>query len=74
MTDHQPPTPEAVAALRALDGTSATLTAHELLEDVDGAPMGVTATSYDLALVVVPWGNFGLPTRSEVYGPEDDAA
>lgn len=73
MTDYPPPTPEAIAALKAMDRKVATMTSHELVEDVDGAPAGVTATSYDPALIVVPWGRHGFPSREEVYGPEDAA-
>ncbi len=72
--NYKRPTPEAIAALKAIDRKVATLTSHQMVEDVDGVPAGVTATSHDPALVVVPWGQFGFPTREEVYGPEDGAA
>ncbi len=51
MTDYPPPTPEAIAALKRIDRQTVTLTDHELVEDVDGALMGVTATTYDPATV-----------------------
>ncbi len=43
MTDYPPPTPEAIAALKRIGRQIVTLTDHELVEDVDGALMGVTA-------------------------------
>ncbi len=72
--NYRRPTAEAIAALKAIDRRVGTMRSHELVEDVDGVPAGVTATSYDPAFVVVPWGSFGLPSRAEVYGPEDGAA
>ncbi len=53
---YEPPSPETVAALKALDGQVATLTTHQLIEDVDGAPLGVAVEQDAPALVVVPWG------------------
>ncbi len=74
MTSYKPPTPEALALLKALDRQSVTLTDHELAEDDDGAPAGVTTTQHAPALFVVPLGSFGFPSRAEVYGTPDDAA
>ena len=68
------PTPEQIAALKAIDRKTGTVTDHELVEDVNGAPMGVTATTSDPAFIVVPWGSFGLPPRGDVYGEPEDAA
>lgn len=68
MTDH-PIHPRTVEALRALDGQSVTLRTHELVEDVDGAPAGVSARTWEPALLVVPWGRFGFPDRPDTDGP-----
>ncbi len=75
--NYRRPTAEAIAALKAIDRQVGTMRSHELVEDVEdvgGVPAGVTATSYDPAFVVVPWGSFGLPSRAEVYGDEDGAS
>jgi hypothetical protein len=73
MTDPKPLTAAEIARYKALDGQSVVLTDHQLVEDVDGAPAGVSSTSWEPAMFVVPWGRHGFPSRAEVYGPEDAA-
>lgn len=64
-----------LAAAAALDGTPV-VTAHAHLRDTpDGAPLGVELVSDGdgPAALFMPWGRFGLPSREDVYGPEDAA-
>ena len=71
MTEYQPIDARTVAALKAIDGQRVTVNDHQLVEDVDGQPAGVTSTCWGPALVHIPWGRYGFPSRDEVYGPED---
>lgn len=72
--DYKPLTPEAIAVLKAIDGKTGTLTDHQLVEDVDGVPAGVTLRKFPPAFFHVPWGRHGFPSRAEVYGDPEDAA
>jgi hypothetical protein len=61
--EYPPIDPETVAAIASMEGKPVTVTNHELEEDVDGAPLGVTTTVWEPAVLYIPWGRYGWPER-----------